>query len=76
MMSKSVDPIPRKRAGTRDAVETAIDLSKRDKASTWEDLALGQIRRWDTDIESAFPDLVNDSQPDLGDSMKGQWRKD
>ena len=32
---------------TRDAVETAIDLSKQSKSASWEDLAEGQrIRRW------------------------------
>lgn len=74
-MSKSADLSTRRRTGTRDAVETAIDLSKRDKDSTWEDLALARIPRWDTDAESAFPDLVSDSQPDLGETTREQWQK-
>ncbi|MGD1103655.1 MAG: hypothetical protein ABSA59_16515 [Terriglobia bacterium] len=32
--------------GTRDAVETAIDISKDDKSSTWESNALKKITRW------------------------------
>lgn len=42
---------------TRDAVETAIDLSKQSKSASWEDLADGQrIRRWsDPKSENTAP---------------------
>jgi len=51
---KTRDASPRKRMSTRDAVETAIDLSKRDKSSTWEDLAIGRIARWESDNDQTL----------------------
>jgi hypothetical protein len=37
---------PENPTGTRDAVETAIDISKSDKSSTWESNVLKKITRW------------------------------
>jgi len=41
----------RRRSGTRNAVESAIDLSKRDKSITWEEAAFRGHERWETSDE-------------------------
>jgi hypothetical protein len=49
MSRRNVPDKKRAPAGIRDAVETAIDLSKRDKESTWEKprgVSRDRIRRW------------------------------
>ncbi len=62
----------RRRMGTRDAVETAIELSKRDRSSTWEELALRRGGRWDPDLDhyASCPDedfYGQDGLPDTRD---------
>lgn len=54
----------RRRISTRDAVETAIDLSKKDKSSTWESLAKGNRNvRWAERTFPLLPDAANVQEP-------------
>ncbi len=69
----------RRRSGTRNSVESAIDLSKRDKSLTWEEAAYSGQERWETSDESTLPfadDRIkkrkaNPAQSEQGRSAKG-----
>lgn len=53
--------------GTRDAVETAIDLSKRNQRSTWEALTAknrGRISQWSVDEKPVSPPESSDQLSD------------
>jgi len=48
MTNKKEDLGNREPTGTRQAVESSIEISKMDKHSTWEQLALHKISQWGT----------------------------
>ncbi len=48
MTNKKEDLGNREPTGTRQAVESSIEISKMDKHSTWEQLALHKISHWGT----------------------------
>lgn len=47
-----------RRTGSREAVESAIDLAKRDKSITWEEVALSGYHRWEADEDFRNEDDV------------------
>jgi len=65
----------RRKAGTRNVVETAIDLSKRDKTSTWEKLTQSNPMRHDSP-ENRGPDDEEGSDTDESVTTQQSGRRD